>query len=99
MSSARYKSVVIAEPSVESRQTKPVRPTAIPVDSAANRRVLVLNTCRRISFSISAIKEAAKYQTEIYVPQRVLDWCDFMNIRVSTPPNDNHDPRQYIDEE
>ena len=48
---------------------------------------------------IRAIKEAAKYQTEIYVPQRVLDWCDFMNIRVSTPPNDNHDPRQYIDEE
>ena len=38
-------------------------------------------------------------RTEIYVPQRVLDWCDFMNIRVSTPPNDNHDPRQYIDEE
>ena len=48
---------------------------------------------------IRAIKEAAKYQTEIYVPPRVLDWCDFMNIRVSTPPNDNHDPRQYIDEE
>lgn len=41
---------------------------------------------------------AAKHQPDIFVPRRVLDWVDFMGIRVSTPPNDEHDPRQYIDE-
>ncbi len=45
-----------------------------------------------------AIEQAAKYQPELFVPQRVLDWVDFMGITVSTPPNDEHDPRQYIDE-
>lgn len=45
-----------------------------------------------------AIKEAARYQTDLFVPQRVLDWVDFMGITVSTPPNDAHDPRQYLDD-
>lgn len=45
-----------------------------------------------------AIKEAAKYQPDLFVPQRVLDWVDWMGIKVSTPPNEEHDPRQYIDE-
>lgn len=45
-----------------------------------------------------AIEQAAQYQPELFVPQRVLDWVDFMGITVSTPPNDEHDPRQYIDE-
>lgn len=45
-----------------------------------------------------AIEQAAKYQSELFVPRRVLDWVDFMGIRVSTPPNEEHDPRQYIDE-
>lgn len=45
-----------------------------------------------------AIERAAKYQPELFVPRRVLDWVDFMGIRVSTPPNEEHDPRQYIDE-
>lgn len=45
-----------------------------------------------------AIKEAAKYQPDLFVPQRVLDWVDYMGITVSTPPNDEHDPRQYIDD-
>lgn len=44
-----------------------------------------------------AIAQAAKYQTELFVPQRVLDWVDYMGIHVTTPPNDEHDPRQYID--
>lgn len=47
---------------------------------------------------IRAIAEAAKSQPGIYVPQRVLDWVDFIGLRITTPPNDNHDPRQYIDE-
>ncbi len=45
-----------------------------------------------------AIEQAAKYQPDLFVPRRVLDWIDYMGIVVSTPPNDEHDPRQYIDE-
>lgn len=44
-----------------------------------------------------AVQEAAKWQTGQYVPRRMLAWCNFMGIRVSTPPNEEHDPRQYID--
>ena len=46
-----------------------------------------------------AIERAARYQPELFVPRRVLDWVDFMGITVCTPPNEEHDPRQYIDEE
>lgn len=45
-----------------------------------------------------AIKEAGKYQN-LFVPNRVLDWVDYMGITVSTPPNEEHDPRQYLDGE
>lgn len=45
-----------------------------------------------------AIEAASKYQPDLFVARRVLDWVDFMNIKVSTPPNENHDPRQYFDE-
>lgn len=47
---------------------------------------------------IRAIAEAAPHQPELYVPQRVLDYIDFLGLKVSTPPNPDHDPRQYIDE-
>ena len=43
-----------------------------------------------------AIKEAAKYQP-LFVPRRTLAWCDLMGITVSTPPNENHDPRGMLD--
>ncbi|MEG1397366.1 MAG: DUF2064 domain-containing protein [Raoultibacter sp.] len=46
---------------------------------------------------LRAIKQASASQPDLYVAQRVLDWIDFMGFRVSTPPNDEHDPRQYID--
>ena len=46
---------------------------------------------------MKAIEQAAKHQPELFVPRRVLDWVDFMGITVSTPPNEEHDPRQYID--
>lgn len=46
---------------------------------------------------IRAISRAAKTQPGLYVPQRVLDWIDYMGFQVTTPPNDEHDPRQYID--
>ena len=45
-----------------------------------------------------AIKEAAKYQP-LFVPRRTLAWVDLMGITVTTPPNDNHDPRDILDEE
>ena len=43
-----------------------------------------------------AIEEASPAQG-LFVPQRVIDWIDFMGFKVTTPPNENHDPRQYID--
>ena len=46
---------------------------------------------------MKAIREAAKYQ-DLFVPRRTLGWCELMGIRVSTPPNENHDPRDYLDE-
>ncbi|MCD8316791.1 MAG: DUF2064 domain-containing protein [Eggerthellaceae bacterium] len=44
-----------------------------------------------------AIRQAADYQPDLFVPQRVLEWVDFYGLEVVTPPNDEHDPRQYID--
>ncbi len=43
-----------------------------------------------------SIREAAKYQP-LFVPRRTLSWVEVMGIRVSTPPNENHDPRDYLD--
>ena len=48
---------------------------------------------------MKAIRKAAQFQSELFVPNRVLTWCDLMGISVSTPPNEEHDPRQYIDAE
>lgn len=45
-----------------------------------------------------AIEQAAKYQDDLFIPKRVLTWVGLMGITVSTPPNEEHDPRQYIDE-
>ena len=45
---------------------------------------------------MKSIREAAKYQP-LYVPWRTLNWVEMMGIKVSTPPNENHDPRDYLD--
>lgn len=45
---------------------------------------------------MKAIREAAKNQPQ-FVPNRTLNWCELMGIQISTPPNDNHDPRDYLD--
>ena len=45
---------------------------------------------------MKAIREAARYQDR-FVPRRALAWCELMGIRPYTPPNDNHDPRDYLD--
>ena len=47
---------------------------------------------------MKAIRAAAKHQP-LFVPYRTLRWVEFMGIQVSTPPNDNHDPRDYLDGE
>jgi uncharacterized protein len=45
-----------------------------------------------------ALRTASEFQTGIYVPKRVLEWADYLGIRPVSPPNENHDPRQYLDE-
>ena len=45
-----------------------------------------------------AIEKAGQYQPDVFIPRRVLSWIGLMGIQVSTPPNEEHDPRQYIDE-
>lgn len=45
---------------------------------------------------MKSIREAAKYQ-DLFVPERSLRWVEFMGITVTTPPNDNHDPRDLLD--
>ncbi len=47
---------------------------------------------------MKAIREAAKFQP-LFVPRRTLAWVEFMGIQVTTPPNENHDPRDYLDGE
>ena len=46
-----------------------------------------------------ALRESAKFQTGIYVPRRILDWADAIGLRPVSPPNTNHDPRQYFDDD
>lgn len=48
---------------------------------------------------MKAIEQAGAYQPDVFVPRRVLSWVGLMGISVSTPPNEEHDPRQYIDHE
>ena len=40
---------------------------------------------------------AAKFQPGLFVPQRTLDWVNALGLTVSTPPNDDFDPRDDID--
>ncbi len=45
---------------------------------------------------MKAIRLAAQYQP-LFVPRRTLAWVELMGITVSTPPNENHDPRDMLD--
>ena len=45
---------------------------------------------------MKAIRLAAQYQP-LFVPKRTLAWVEIMGITVSTPPNENHDPRDMLD--
>lgn len=46
---------------------------------------------------VNVMADASFYQTELFVPRRVLEWFDTMGLESTSPPNDEHDPRQYID--
>lgn len=46
---------------------------------------------------LNAVAEASFYQPDIFLARRVLAWVDHMGLVVTAPPNDEHDPRQYID--
>lgn len=46
---------------------------------------------------LNAIAEASFFQTDIFLARRVLEWVDRMGLQVTAPPNDEHDPRHYID--
>lgn len=47
---------------------------------------------------MKAIEAAAKHNpAQFFVPQRTLDWVNAKGLRAFTPPNENHDPRDYID--
>ena len=47
---------------------------------------------------LRAMDLSSKWDTDMYVSRRVLEWADAMHIVSVTPPNENHDPRQYVDE-
>lgn len=39
----------------------------------------------------------AKFQPEVVVPQRFIAWAKETGLTVTTPPNNDHDPRELID--
>lgn len=75
-----------------------LRAAAIP--SAYLSPVADIDEATDLAHAIScmrAIEQASAYQHDLFVPRRVLAWVDHLGIRVATPPNDLHDPRQYVD--
>ncbi|MDR0889003.1 MAG: hypothetical protein LBM21_03795, partial [Coriobacteriales bacterium] len=40
----------------------------------------------------------AQFQPDFYVPKRFLEWVDWKGLRVTTPPNEDRDTRDGIDE-
>lgn len=46
---------------------------------------------------LNAVAEASLYQPGLFLARRVLEWVDGMGLTVNAPPNEEHDPRQYID--
>lgn len=61
-----------------------------------------IDTGEDLAHAISLLK-AIRYsrescQPELFLAHRTLDWIEWKGLTATTPPNDNHDPRQYIDE-
>jgi glycosyltransferase A (GT-A) superfamily protein (DUF2064 family) len=47
---------------------------------------------------LRAIAYASPYQPGLFLAKRTLAWVDRTGIRISTPPNLEHDPRERIDD-
>ena len=47
---------------------------------------------------IRGLAYAEAHQPGVHVPHRTLRWLDARGIRISTPPNSEHDPRSALDE-
>ena len=43
------------------------------------------------------MRYTAQFQPDLFVPRRTIDWLDALGITVTTPPNDEFDPRDDID--
>ena len=43
------------------------------------------------------LRYANQFQPDIFVPRRTIDWLDKIGLKVSTPPNDDFDPRDDLD--
>ncbi len=43
------------------------------------------------------IRYCHEFQPELFVPRRTIEWLDAIGLTVSTPPNDDFDPRDDID--
>ena len=46
---------------------------------------------------VNAMDYAARFQPDIVVPQRTIDFIEQVGLYVNTPPNTDHDPRSQID--
>jgi len=46
---------------------------------------------------VRALGYAEAHQPGLHVPHRTLHWLDSQGIRISTPPNSEHDPREMLD--
>jgi hypothetical protein len=46
---------------------------------------------------LQSIAYSSRFQPGLFVAHRTLDWIDDMGIKISTPPNAEHDPREAID--
>ena len=43
------------------------------------------------------LEYAHRFQPDLYVPRRTLEWVNALGLVVTTPPNDDFDPRDNID--
>jgi len=39
----------------------------------------------------------SRFQPDLYVPERFLEWVDYTGLRVGTPPNEDRDSREGVD--
>lgn len=70
----------------------------IPV--AALMPVADVDNTQDLAHSISLLRSlayAAKFQKDMFLATRTLNWIDQSGILVCTPPNANHDPREQVD--